>query len=68
MGFWKEVKKEWTWERMKWSWPDFVAVFPAAFIASEYSRPFWKYMLVWIITFCITKFIIITIINLIKKS
>ena len=28
----------------------------------EYSRPFWKYMLVWIITFCITKFIIINLI------
>ena len=65
MGFWKEVKKEWTWSNIKKQWSDFLAIFIAAAIAGVFQEHgFWLYWLVWIIVFFLSRFILI----LIKKS
>ena len=68
MEFWKEVKKEWTWKSIVSQWPDYVSVFIAGCVAYQYYRPFWKFLLVWLIAFCLSRFIIISITKLIKKS
>ena len=68
MGFWKEVKKEWTWKSIASQWPDYVAIIIAVAFATGHDYPFWKYSLVWIIAFCLSRFIIISITKLIKKS
>ena len=36
MGFWKEVKKEWTWQHVKDNWPDFLSIVPAVFLADAF--------------------------------
>ena len=65
MGFWKEVKKEWTWSSIKKQWSDFLAIFIAATIAGEFREDgFWLYWLVWLIVFFLSRFILL----LIKKS
>jgi hypothetical protein len=65
MGFWKEVKKEWTWSSIKKQWSDFLAIFIAAAIAGEFRKDgFWLYWLVWLIVFFLSRFILL----LIKKS
>lgn len=65
MGFWKEVKKEWTWSSIKKQWSDFLAIFIAAAIAGEFWEDgFWLYWLVWLIVFFLSRFILL----LIKKS
>jgi hypothetical protein len=65
MGFWKEVKKEWTWSSIKKQWSDFLAIFIAAAIAGEFREDgFWLYCLVWLIVFFLSRFILL----LIKKS
>ncbi len=62
MGFWKEVKKEWTWTHFVNSWPDYVAVFIAAAIAGEFrEHGFWLYWLIWLIVFFLSRFIILFI-------
>ena len=67
MGLWKEIKKEWTWDNIKKSWPDFIAIFIAAFVTSEWHQPIWKYFIAWIITFFVSRFVIISIVKLIKR-
>ena len=67
MGFWKEVKKEWTWNSSIRNWPDMAAAFVAGFVASEY-KPLWKFFLVWLFVFFISKFVILCIAKLIKKN
>ena len=65
MGFWKEVKKEWTWSNIKKQWSDFLAIFIAAAIAGVFQEHgFWLYWLVWIIVFFLSRYILL----LIKKS
>ena len=65
MGFWKEVKKEWSWTTIKKQWPDFLAIFIAVAIAGEFrEHGFWLYWLIWLIVFFLSRFII----TLIKKS
>ena len=65
MGFWKEVKKEWSWTTIKKQWPDFLAIFIAVAIAGEFREDgFWLYWLVWLIVFFLSRFILL----LIKKS
>ena len=65
MGFWKEVKKEWTWSSIKKQWSDFLAIFIAVAIAGEFREVgFWLYWLVWLIVFFLSRFILL----LIKKS
>lgn len=67
MGFWKDIKKEWTWTHFVNSWPDYVAVFIAAFVASEWREPIWKYFIAWLITFFVSRFVILSIFKLIKR-
>ena len=43
MGFWKEVKKEWTWSSIKKQWSDFLAIFIAV---------------IWLIVFFLSRFIL----------
>ena len=38
MGFWKELKKEWTWSSIKKQWSDFLAIFIAAAIAGNSGK------------------------------
>jgi len=65
MGFWKEVKKEWTWSSIKKQWSDFLAIFIAAAIAGEFRADgVWLSCLVWGIVFFLSRFILL----LIKKS
>jgi len=65
MGFWKEVKKEWTWSSIKKQWSDFLAIFIAAAIAGEFrEHGLWLYLLVWLIVFFLLRFILL----LIKKG
>ena len=65
MGFWKEVKKEWSWTTIKKQWPDFLAIFIAVTIAGKFrEHGFWLYWLVWLIVFFLSRFILL----LIKKS
>jgi hypothetical protein len=65
MGFWKDVKKEWTWSSIKKQWSDFLAIFIAVAIAGEFrEHGFWFYWLVWLFVFFLSRFII----TLIKKS
>ncbi|MCK8623388.1 hypothetical protein [Prevotella sp. E13-27] len=65
MGFWEEVKKEWTWSSIKKQWSDFLAIFIAAAIAEVFREDgFWLYWLVWLILFFLSRFILL----LIKKS
>ena len=65
MGFWKELKKEWSWTNIKKSWSDFVAIFIAVTVAEGFSEHgFWLYWLVWLIVFFLSRFIIL----IIKKS
>ena len=65
MGFWKEVKKEWTWKSIVSQWPDFLSIFVAAAIAGEFrEQGFRLYWLVWLIVFFLSRFILL----LIKKS
>ena len=65
MGFWKEVKKEWTWSSIKKQWSDFLAIFIAVAIAGEFrEHGLWLYLLVWLIVFFLSRFILL----LIKKS
>ena len=68
MGLWKEIKKEWTWDNIMKSWPDYVAIFIAASVASEYCRSFWMFIPVWLIVFFISRFLILYITKLIKKK
>ena len=67
MGFWEEVKKEWTWKNFVSQWPDIVSVIIAASVAYQYHRSFWKYFLVWLIAFFVSRFVILTIKKLISK-
>ena len=65
MGFWKDVKKEWTWSSIKKQWSDFLAIFIAVAIAGEFrEHGFWLYWLIWLIVFFLSRFIL----TLIKKS
>ena len=62
MGFWKEVKKEWSWTTIKKQWPDFLAIFIAVAIAGEFrEHGFWLYWLIWLIVFFLSRFIILFI-------
>ena len=61
MGFWKDLKKEWTWKNIKGNWPDLVSVIIAACVAYQYHTSFWKYFLVWLIAFFFARFVILTI-------
>ena len=67
MGFWKDAKREWSWKSIISNWPDIVSVFIAGSIAYQYYRPFWKYLLVWLIAFCVSRFVILTIKKLLSK-
>ena len=65
MGFWKELKKEWSWTYIKKNWSDFVAIFIAVTVAEGVSEHgLWLYWLVWLIVFFLSRFIIL----IIKKS
>jgi hypothetical protein len=62
MGFWKEVKKEWSWTTIKKQWPDFLSIFIAVAIAGEFrEHGFWLYWLIWLIVFFLSRFIILFI-------
>ena len=67
MGFWNDVKKEWTWENIVNSWPDYVAILIACFVASEWHRPLWKYYIGWLITFSVSRYVILSIDKLIRR-
>lgn len=66
MGFWNELKEEWTWKSIKRNWPDYVAIFIAVFMADPY-RGTWKWAFVWCITFIISRFVILAVKKLISK-
>lgn len=63
MGFWKELKEEWSWTNIKKSWTDFVAIIFAVTVAEQFREygGFWLYMLVWLIVFFLSRFIILFI-------
>jgi hypothetical protein len=65
MGFWKELKKDWTWSNIRKQWSDFLSIFIAVAIAGEFQEyGFWLYWLIWIVVFYLSRFILL----LIKKS
>ena len=66
MGFWKELKEEWTWNSIKRNWPDYVSILTAICIADPY-RGTWKYLFIWVIAFLISRFVILSIKKLISK-
>ena len=66
MGFWKELKEEWTWRSIKRNLPDYLAIFIAVFMADPY-RHTWKWSFIWVITFIICRFVILSIKKLISK-
>ena len=66
MGFWKELKEEWTWKSIKRNLPDYVAILTAVCIADPY-RGTWKWGWIWGITFIIIRFVILSIKKLISK-
>ena len=68
MGFWKEIREEWSWNSIQKSWPDLVSVFIAASIAFEFHKPLWKFFLVWLCVFHISRFAILSMTKLIKKN
>ncbi len=61
MGFWKEVKKEWTWQHVKDNWPDFLSIGPAVFLADAFRE---NYL---IATYIASEFILRSISKLIKR-
>lgn len=66
MGLWKDIKKEWTWENIKKSFPEIIAMLIAFGVANLfYSRYF--YMLIWALAFFVSKAIIIQVIEYIKE-
>ena len=69
MGLWKDIKNEWTWDNIVRSWPDFVAVFIAGFIASQfYDNSLLAFIIAWFIAFNVSRFIITSITTLIKRQ
>ena len=68
MGFWKEVKKEWTWQHVKDNWPDFLSIVPAVFLADAFSdKNYLVWACVWIATYIASEFILRSISKLIKR-
>ena len=68
MGFWKEVKKEWTWQHVKDNWPDFLSIVPAVFLADAFSdKNYLVWAFVWIATYIASEFILRSISKLIKR-
>lgn len=66
MGFWNELKEEWTWKSIIRNWPDYVAIIPAFCVAEPY-RGTWKFFLIWCIAFIISRFVILAVKKLISK-
>lgn len=59
MGFWNDVKQEWTWEGFKADfkehWPDFLTVFIAGWLTPVireklgWEDNFWTFLVIWIV-------------------
>ena len=67
MVFWKEVKKEWTWQHVKDNWPDFLSIGPAVFLADAFRENYLVWAFVWIATYIASEFILRSISKLIKR-
>jgi hypothetical protein len=68
MGFWKEVKNEWTWQHVKDIWPDFLSIVPAVFLADAFrDKNYLVWACVWIATYIASEFILRSISKLIKR-
>ena len=69
MGLWNDIKKEWTWASIKENWRDYVAVFMAAIVAQELSKGgTWLWFLLWVVTFVVTRFVLLIIVRLVKHN
>ena len=69
MGFWKEVKEEWTWSNIKQSWADLLSIGPAVFIADGFrEKGFFVWAGVWAATYIVSKFILRFIAQMIKSK
>jgi len=68
MGFWRDLKKEWTWLQIKKNLPDFLSIVPAVFIADEFrEKGFLAWACIWIATFIASKFILHSIKVILKR-
>ena len=77
MGFWSDIKQEWTWEGIKadWKehWPDFIAIALAAGLTPTLQQWLgwgdngWAFLGVWIII-AVTAAVVIGLIRVIVKK
>ena len=77
MGFWKDVKQEWTWAGIKASfrehWPDIVAIVVAGLLTPAVQEWFgwgentWAFFGVWIVIAVATAVVIGLIRRIVKK-
>ena len=77
MGFWNDVKQEWTWEGIKADfkerWPDLLAVFIAGWFTPfiiekfDWENCFWTFLVIWI-AIAVTTGVIVGVIKVIIKK
>lgn len=76
MGFWSDIKQEWTWEGIKadWKehWPDFIAIVLAAGLTPAiqqlgWGENGWVFLGVWVVIAVTTAVVIGLIRRIVKK-